>query len=280
MNQVGISNKGQVQRPYRAGSWCVPLRLPSDSSPTPLRLKSEWHPFRSLEGIILLHLQNRTENHSTIQIMGRIEPTKNDTTTGKVGQEVHYVNSKGTRCVRAHVVPSNPRTGKQMVNRSRFALVSKSLAPLRKVIRQWNSGNDNAYCPLLGKAFHEAVEGEYPHFRFNYSKIQITRGALPPPLNAGVTYHPATREARFSWESPADILLHDGSPNDIVQIIAHHADRYAEVRTLHAGTRRSGSFTYLLPDHWKAEQTHYWLFLLSYDMQEQSDSLYLHETSG
>jgi len=53
---------------------------------------------------------------------------------------------------------------------------------------------------------------------------------------------------------------------------------YASV--ISAGTRRSGSFTYLLPDHWKAEQTHYWLYLLSYDMQEQSDSLYLHEASG
>lgn len=211
--------------------------------------------------------------------MGTIDPAKNDATTGKVGQEVHYVNSKGTRCVRAHVVPSNPRTAKQTSNRSLFALVSKSLAPLRKVIRQGYGGSDAAYHTLFGKACREAVEGEYPDYRFNYGKIQLSRGRLPLPLHAGLDYLPATREARFSWEGEEEALSRNGSAADMVRIIALHADRYAEVRVLHAGTRGSGSFTYLLPGHWKAEQTHYWLYLLSHDMQERSDSYYLGESA-
>ncbi len=212
--------------------------------------------------------------------MGNIDPLKGGGLSGRSGELVYYVTKDGKQHFRSYVKPGNPGTPAQTANRMKFRLVNKSLGPLYPYLQRGYPDVDKIFYRMVAFAMREAVEGEYPHFRFNYSKIQRTRGALPTPLNASVAYQPATREARFSWESPADTLSHHGSPNDIVQIIAHHSDRYAEVRTLHAGTRRSGSFTYLLPDHWKTEQTHYWLYLLSYDMQEQSDSLYLHETSG
>lgn len=195
--------------------------------------------------------------------------------SGRMGPLVAYVTKDGRQHFRSYVHPADPCTPKQLACRMKLGLVNHSLSPLNKVIKQGYPGEVNAYRRLVGKACREAVEGEYPDFRFNYGKIQIARGMLPLPANARVEYDATTREARFTWDAPLTLAPLSGSDNDRVTIVCLHADRFHDVITLHAGTRDTGSAAIVLPGHWQAAQTHYWLYLTSHDRQEISNSIYL-----
>lgn len=195
--------------------------------------------------------------------------------SGKIGPMVAYVTKDGRQHYRTYVQPANPRTLRQMANRMKFGLASQSLSPLHKAIRRGYPGDEKAFHRLVGKASREAVEGDYPHFRFDYSKVEIARGSLPLPANSRMAYDPAIREARFSWDASPATALFRGSNNDRVIIVCLHADKHPEVVTLHAGNRADGMATLPLPEGWKAAQTHYWLYLTSHDQLENSNSIYL-----
>lgn len=208
-------------------------------------------------------------------IMAELNPTKLGLLSGKLGQTVYYVTPDGKQHCRAHVIPKNPRTPAQMAHRGRFAITNRSLKSLSHIIRQGYGNDPAAYTSVVGHAMKEAVEGDYPDYRFNYGKVQLCRGTLHLPATAGMSYQPATREVHFQWEVPPATLDYKGNLNDIVHVIAFHAGSFPEVHTLLAGYRCDGSYRYTLPYHWQAELTHFWLHLRSYDLKKQSDSRYL-----
>lgn len=207
--------------------------------------------------------------------MAQLNPTNLGQLKGKLGEVVYYVTPDGIQHCRAHVIPKNPNTPAQLVQRGRFGIASSSLKHLSHIIQQGYGNVPNAYNKVVGRATKEAVEGDYPDYRFNYGKVQLCRGTLQLPANAGMRYQPDTREAQFSWEVPPDTLEYKGNLNDIVHVIAFHAGSFPEVHILTAGNRGGGSFSYRLPDHWQAAQVHFWLHLLSYDLKKQTDSFYL-----
>lgn len=207
--------------------------------------------------------------------MALLNPTNLGQLRGKMGEVVYYVTPDGKQHCRAHVTPKNPNTPAQMVQRGRFAIANRSLKWLSHIIRQGYGNDPYAYKGVVSHAIKEAVEGEYPDYRFNYGKVQLCRGTLQLPVNAGMSYQPATREVEFHWEVPPATLDYKGNLNDIVHVIAFHAGSFPEVHTLLAGDRGGGSYRYRLPDHWQAEQVHFWLHLLSYDLKKQTDSFYL-----
>ena len=194
--------------------------------------------------------------------------------SGRFGPMVAYVTKDGRQHFRTYVQPANPRTPRQMANRMKFGLACQSLSPLKNAIRRGYPGDEKAFHKVLGKACREAVMGEYPHFRFDYSRIEIARGDLPLPANIRMTYDPSTREARFSWDHPLSGAPLAGNDNDKIIIVCLHADPHPEVVILHASNRADGTATLPLPDRWEAAQTHFWLYLTSYDQQENSNSVH------
>jgi hypothetical protein len=207
--------------------------------------------------------------------MGTIELSALGKLSGRIGPVVAYVTKDGRQHFRTYTKPADPCTPRQMACRMKLGLVNKALSPLNKVIRWGYPGDAAAYRTLVGRALREAVEGAYPHFRFNYSKIAVARGLLQLPANVRMACDAATREARFSWDVPLASATEPGSCADKVAIVTLHASRYPEVITHHAGRRDAGEAVFPLPGGWEAAQTHYWLYLTSPDLQQYSNSLYL-----
>src|SRR5699024_4344161 len=101
--------------------------------------------------------------------------------SGKIGPVVVYTTKYGTEVLREHVIPKDPKTPKQLAYRMKFTLVSRAVSPFSKIIKDGHNQKPGAYRAVLSKALHEAIEGEYPNFNFNYSKIQLTNGKLKLP---------------------------------------------------------------------------------------------------
>jgi len=207
--------------------------------------------------------------------MAKVNSTKLGMLSGKLGQTVYYITPDGMQHCRVLTTPKDPQSPAQLAQRARFTIANKVLNPLLKIIRQGYGNAPHIFQKVVGLVMKEAIEGEYPDFLFDYGKVPLCRGTLSLPAHAAMTYQPATREAQFSWEEPTATPDYKGSPNDIAHIIVLHAGSFPEAHTLLAGNRRDGSYRYTLPDHWQAEQTHFWLHLLSHDLMQQSDSLYL-----
>ncbi len=103
--------------------------------------------------------------------------------SGKIGPVVAYTTKFGTEVLRKHVIPKDPKTPKQLAYRMKFALVSSCLSPFSSIIKDGYTQKRGAYRTVISNALREAIEGEYPNFSINYSKIQLTHGKLNLPSN-------------------------------------------------------------------------------------------------
>ena len=207
--------------------------------------------------------------------MGRIDLSKLSGFSGKIGPIIAYVTRDGKQVFRTYSKPRNPKTPKQQANRARFALVNKELSPLLIAIKRGYPDIHNAYRTLIGKACREAVAGEYPRFYIDFSKIQIAAGPLQLPSDANVRIDPVARAATFTWDTRLSLPLARGSDNDKVYIVCFNNGKPAEARTLHGGTRASGKAIIELPKEWQPASTHFWLYLGSFDLRHNSNSMYL-----
>ena len=108
--------------------------------------------------------------------MGTIDLSKVSGLSGKVGPLVFYVTKNGKQVFRNHVKPTDPGTPKQVAHRAKFGLANKALSPLNKAITRGHPGDPNAYRAMVGKAYREAIEGEYPDFRDHSNSLFFALG--------------------------------------------------------------------------------------------------------
>ncbi len=207
--------------------------------------------------------------------MGTIDLSKAIGLSGKIGPVIAYVTKDGKQAFRSYTKPNNPQTPKQIAQRAKFALANKALSPLNKIIKRGHAGDKNAYRTLVGKAYHEAVKGEYPNYSFDYSNVRIASGKLPLPARIGLQLDPLTRTAVLDWEPQAAGASPAGSDDDSVRIVCFNTDRPQEVELRNGGTRSAGRAQVELPEGWKPGSTHFWVYLTSHDLKYSSDSVYL-----
>ncbi len=207
--------------------------------------------------------------------MGTIDLSKLIGLSGRIGPLIAYVTKDGKQVFRTYAKPKNPRTSKQVAQRARFAFVNKALSPLNKVIKRGYPDNKNAYRSLIGKAYHEAIMGDYPNYFLDYSKIQIAAGKLQLPEDIRLRFDPLSRTVTFSWNPRLVRLSQPGSDNDKLYIVCFNIDRPFEVKTFKGGIRAAGEASIELPGIWEPGKTHFWIYLNSNDLQRISNSIYL-----
>ena len=191
--------------------------------------------------------------------------------SGKIGPIVTYVRN-GTQVVRSLPISNDPKTEKQLAHRMKFKLVNQGLSPLNSAIKQGYRNERDAYRTLVGKAYHEAIAGEYPDFRLDYSKIKIAVGKLQLPANIRMEKGDGEHTVAFSWDTQI-VKPSDGSRSDDRVNIFYLSEDRRETGQYHGSAKRAdGSATLNLPNGWKPEETLFWIFLSSYDQQHNSDS--------
>lgn len=194
--------------------------------------------------------------------------------SGKIGPVVTYIRN-GKQVVRSLPTPNDPKTPKQLAHRAKFSLVNKGLSLLNSAIKLGYRNDSNAYRTLVGKAYHEAVAGEYPNFKLDYSTIQIAEGALPLPADISMEKGTDDHTVLFSWDSQIQ-KPSDGSRNDDrVNIVYLNMTFSGAGQQMSAAKRADGRATLSIPNGWKPEETLFWIYLTSPDLQLNSDSKFV-----
>ena len=202
--------------------------------------------------------------------------------SGRVGPVVAYTTKYGTEVLRKHVIPKDPKTPKQLAYRMKFALVSSVLSPFSNIIKDGYNQKRGAYRAVLSKALHDAVEGEYPNFSINFSKIQLTDGKLklPTKIDASIqnnsliiTWNPQTKGQPVLNRSDdqLNIICLDESTNEVFVTYnaAKRGDGEVNIDINKLLKRDSESQTI------NSEKLHFWLYLSSIDGKYNSESRYL-----
>lgn len=194
--------------------------------------------------------------------------------SGKVGTVVG-ANWRGQDVIRSIPKKSNRTpTELQQEQRLKFTLVSKFLAPIAVLTRNWfgqPSGVKSRRNLALSYHIKEAITGLFPEYMMNYVKVIITKGELPGPQESTVT--PAAGAAlQFSWEDNSDAGL--ASADDLFLAVVYNESRNLfEFR--HTALRSATSYTFALPTSWSGEEVQCWCGFVSADEKKQANSIFM-----
>lgn len=176
--------------------------------------------------------------------------------SGKVGNVVGG-NWKGIDYLR--ILPAsvaNPKTPKQMDQRTKFMKVISFLQPLTDVIRigfKAYATKMTAFNAAMSYNFKHSITGSYPDYAIDFSKALLSRGNLSSALNPVVSSDMAA-QLSFGWDDNSG----DGNAlsTDKVMVIAVNPLKEKAIYVLEAASRADGSANLTVPATWSGDTVH------------------------
>ncbi|MBP7369014.1 MAG: hypothetical protein KA976_04710 [Paludibacteraceae bacterium] len=194
--------------------------------------------------------------------------------SGRHGTAVAAVDKNGNNVLRLYRKPTNPNSPKQLEHRMKFSVINKGLAPLREVIKL-GYRDTRAFPKVTGKAFSEAILGEYPDFSIDFEKVRIASGKLQPVEGTMAKITEGTFDVNFSWNATVGLLPKFCSENDTINIVCFNVNSSFPVLFTNVATRMESAAVVTLPETWKGNDIHCWLYLTSEDGLLNSNSVYV-----
>lgn len=185
---------------------------------------------------------------------------------GKHGTAVGAIR-EGKPVLRVFTPPANPKTAKQIAQRTKFAFVWKALKPLRRLF-YIGFGSKKGYYEAISWVLKNAITGVSPNFTIDFSKVKIASGSLSKARSSQITAA-AGNVVTVEWDS---VLWGEGSLDDLAHVV--YVDPLAGAY-LHFATnakRQDGEFTTTLTGVPAGITLHVWLFFAFED--QRSDSQY------
>jgi hypothetical protein len=177
--------------------------------------------------------------------------------------------STGKTFLRMHTVPSDPKTAKQIAQRSKFGFVTSEMSCMRNMFKFTFGGNAGVNRGV-SLAFG-AVTGGYPEFSIDYSKLIISQGNLNTSGQLAAIKTVGTT-LKFDWDTTIGF---QGDDNDLVNIVLLNAETKVGLHKQDNIIRSLGTAEIELPAVWAGQSVHCWIFFTSADGISFSNSQYI-----
>jgi len=188
--------------------------------------------------------------------------------------KVVAVKRNGKNFLREYTVPANPQTLKQQANRMKFRFVNRSLTPLRQVIKRGYL-DTQAFPKVCSKVLKTAVEGEYPNFTIDFSKLPLADGILQPVEMITTETRKNTSEVIVKWEiAPEKQTLQENADDKVSLVFFDEVTRSCFFHE-NIGSRSDQMVTVLLSEANKDNPLHYWVYLSASNGNINSPSVYI-----
>jgi len=205
--------------------------------------------------------------------MGKTENGIFGNVRGKVGnvigsswKDVHYFKSRPQKV-------SNPRTPKQVKQRSKFSLVQQMISATIEVIRvgfkHLQTGSTSAYNEATSYNMLNAIKDTETGHEIDYEKFMVAKGELQIADDTRVEM--VGNELRFYWGTT---LQGNASEHDQAILVAYNPEMKASVYDLSAAKRRIGEGYVTIPESWKDTSIETYLAFNRDDGSMVSDSIY------
>ena len=190
--------------------------------------------------------------------------------SGKHGDVVAVTMKDGTCYFRAYIIPPNPNTAKQQSQRGIFGFVVKELNCMRKLFSV-TFGGQYGINRAVSLAMKTCVSGEFPDFKIDYSKLQLSKGSIQVPANLTIS---GLKQNSFMLEwSYADLL--NEVQDDNLSMVFLNATKKEMIFNQNIALRSTKVVEFTLPEYWSESEIHAWLYFRSSSNNSFSDSKYL-----
>ena len=146
--------------------------------------------------------------------------------TGRIGDVIGYIVN-GVQYVRnAPKKRTRSVTPAQIIQRKRFSLMTKFLAPLTSFmneVHKYHFYRKTGYSKLFSLNYREALTGQYPDFAIDYRRIRLTTGSLSGPVQMHV-YCSGRGVLNFNWKDNS-CDERDSSPFDLLYLAFYDEDK-------------------------------------------------------
>ncbi len=190
--------------------------------------------------------------------------------SGRHGTAVAAVQKDGTTVLRVFNPPSNPRTEAQTVQRAKFAMVNQELSVMSKLF-QSTFRNNRGINKAVSLAFREAVTGDYPNFRIDYSKLTLASGNVQSADLINMIVATGTT-VNVTWDTTEGI---QGNIADGVNLVFMNTTSKITLLKEVVAMRSEGRVDVELPSAWAGAAVHCWIYFTAPDMSATSKSQYV-----
>jgi hypothetical protein len=201
--------------------------------------------------------------------------------SGKVGNVVGG-NWKGIDYLR--ILPAsvaNPKTTKQLNQRTKFLRVIRFLQPLNEFVRigfKAYAIKMSAFNAAMSYNFHHAITGTYPDYEIDYGNARISRGQLTGGMNANCT-SPEPAKISISWTDNTG--QGSAQSGDKAMVVVYNPITEESTMVLDAAKRMDVTAELMVPNSWSGDEVHCYLsfsllesLISSGGKKTISDSLY------
>ncbi len=188
---------------------------------------------------------------------------------GKIGNIV-VAHWKGKPYIRSRPSGNPSNTKAQQNQRSKFGMVVKFVGRILPVINagfKWRIDEMTERNAAISYIMKNAVAGEKPDLRIDYSSVLVARGNLPSPQEP--TVKRKDKELVFGWN------FQGSRGSDRVLALAYCPDAKKGVWIINGHRRDDEQLILPLPEELQEHALETYLAFASNDGEEASDSVYL-----
>ncbi len=193
--------------------------------------------------------------------------------TGKVGDLI-FSNRNGVNYVRraSKKTPKTP-TLKQLIQREKFGMVMHFLSPIKGLLNESCRHPKKSGMTIVAKQIlAEAIIGEYPDLKINFSLVSLIRGNLRKP-DLDILYNSKSGKLHLSWQYSINF---ESYLNDELCTLIYCPSIAKRWHYLRGGILRSEqNGAVKLPAELIGHDIHIWLFYHSEMMGSFSDTEYV-----
>jgi hypothetical protein len=168
----------------------------------------------------------------------------------------------------------NPRTKKQLSQRSKFALTVQFLKPIHPYLRvgfKNFAGGQTAFNAAMSYHMINAISGEYPDYALDFARALVSCGSLVTAENVEASL--VDGRVSFTWNDNSGIA--NALANDRAMPLVFNSTRNEAIYNRAGDVRAVGSTLLNLPAHWIGDEIQLYLGFVSDDGMSIANSVYL-----
>ena len=191
--------------------------------------------------------------------------------SGRHGSAVAAVIKKDrTNILKVFNAPTNPKSAKQVSQRTKFSFVIIAMSCLRDLFKVTFQGKGGANHGI-SLAFRYAVTGTSPDYSIDYSKLVLTEGGVYVAKTTSAVKTTGT-SIKVDWSTTQ---LQSALPTDEVSLVFFHDEYQQVILKQNCEQRSAGTLTVDLPTEWANGEIHCWIYFSTEDGSRDSASKYI-----
>jgi hypothetical protein len=170
---------------------------------------------------------------------------------------------------------NKPPTEAQLKQQMIFGLVMGFLRPIADLIKIGFQSNKSKGTPMnAASAYHleNAITGVYPNLSIKFEKVMISKGVLPRVTSYDVATT-VTGKIDFTWVNDANVKY----ASDLVTVVVFNPVKNLFVYLDGAAARSAQLYKLSVPADFSGDTVQMWLYFVSANSKQVSDSTYLGE---